>query len=154
MIIFQCENILLKYIHHSLQQLIGFLFVPLPCDRKQDQENMQGRLAVELKSVGTRRIPWNILHGIGHQQMQLISENAAPKKVWLDHPWFVKYSLQSFGSPLNKVKGEYQFHNEPLTKNPPPKADVEEIKKGPVGELSLCSVQQQSLSRKKSKVRS
>ena len=49
-----------------------------------------------------------------------ISESAAPKKVWMEHPRLQKYSLVSFWSALNKVKNKYQFHMQPPAKKGPP----------------------------------
>ena len=63
---------------------------------------------------------------------KLISENAAPEKVWLNHPRFMKYSLQT--------KGKYQFHTHPPTNKPPPKVEVEVIKKGPQVEFHTSSL--------------
>ena len=45
-----------------------------------------------------------------------ISESAAPKKVWMEHPRLQKYSLVSFSSALSKVKNKYQFHMQPPAK--------------------------------------
>ena len=65
---------------------------------------------------------------------KLISESAAPKKVWTENSRFLKYSSDSFQSALNKAKNKYQFHMRPPTKNPPLKVHVEVIKKGPLAD--------------------
>ena len=56
--------------------------------------------------------------------------------VWREHTLFLRYSLDSFHSALNKAKKKYQFHARPM-KEAPPKVDVEVIKN--VTMMSLSS---------------
>ena len=57
---------------------------------------------------------------------QLISESAAPKKVWMEHPRLQKYILVSFQSALNKnLKNKYQFHTQPPIKKQPLKVHAQ-----------------------------
>ena len=70
---------------------------------------------------------------------KLISYSAA-NKVRREHPRFVKYSLQSFWSALNKAKGKYQFHSQPPMKKAPPSVHVEVIEKGPLADMLTGSL--------------
>ena len=85
---------------------------------------------------------------------KLISESAAPKKVWMEHPRLQKYSLASFWSVLNKSKNKDQFHMWPPTKNNFQKSMSRWLRKvlWQTHSLALYLVWQRQIHRMKAKV--